>query len=117
MGTRGAGTGDGTTIITADMDEYKFSPTLELHGQSKQWVGNLVFNDGHYEQQDNFFPLGVTYEPMNGDAPERDNIFAAEFNDTFANGNQASGDAFLVITLFATNDGLAITPKWDRLND
>ena len=95
-GTRG--TRDGTF----DGNEYDLSPTLLLHGSKRKWVGNVVFNDNHAEQIENFFPPLTVYEPLNGVEAEKDNIFAAEFDDYPDNATgtppgQASGDAYQVM--------------------
>ncbi len=120
LSTRGAGTGQGTEVVDPSEDAYKFSPTLELHGPKKQWNGNLTFNDGHNENVESFYPLGVSYEPANGDEPERDNIFAAEFEDQADQAQEdgrASGDNWLVISILADPDGAWVSAKWDRLTN
>jgi prepilin-type N-terminal cleavage/methylation domain-containing protein len=103
------GTRDGAT----EGDEYDLSPTLLLHGSKRKWDGNVVFNDNHAELLDNFFPPLTVYEPLNGVEAEKDNIFAAEFDD-YPEGNQASADAFLVICEEATQYTIG-TPLIDNL--
>jgi prepilin-type N-terminal cleavage/methylation domain-containing protein len=87
LGTRGTG-GDfsgpyagGTTYggrITGP--DYTGSLTLRLHGASRQWIGNVVFNDNHTERLESFFPNMTFYEPaITGVGPTQDNIFAADF--------------------------------------
>ncbi len=78
--------------------EYDRSPTLRFHGSSKQWVGNICFNDNHVELLNTFTPPGLTYD--DGSGPRPDNIFAADFSHP--DGNQAAADAFLSIYISAT---------------
>ncbi len=62
IGTRGVGSASGEDIINPGAVEYESSPTLELHGGKRQWVGNICFNDNHMEQLGNFFPQLTTFE-------------------------------------------------------
>ena len=81
--------------------EYDRSPTLELHGGKRQWVGNICFNDNHMETLSNFYPQLTTYEdPGTLQGQQKDNIFAADFSHPL--GNQAAADAFLSIYISAT---------------
>jgi prepilin-type N-terminal cleavage/methylation domain-containing protein len=92
MGTRGTENG------IFDADEYKFSVTLELHGPKNQWVGNIVFSDNHIESENSFFPDLILYNRFDNEAPVKDNIYAAEFNDFPLLGDeQASNDNFMVL--------------------
>jgi prepilin-type N-terminal cleavage/methylation domain-containing protein len=96
MGTRGTGTEGDTYGGDFDNDQYKFSQTLELHGPKNQWVGNIVFDDNHMQSAVSFFPDLVYYNRFDDDAPIKDNIYAAEFNDfPLLGGNLASNDGFL----------------------
>ena len=106
------GTRDGATTG----DEYKLSPTLKLHDTDREWFGNICFNDNHTETLNNFFPSQTAYEPMNGAAPEHDNIFAAEFTDFDAANGEASGDAFLVICTGSDDLGMTVEQVYDPLN-
>ena len=73
MGTRG--TKDGATTG----DEYFKSPTLQLHGPKKEWVGNICYADNHVETGvRTFYPSAVSYECGNIQLT-KDNIFGAEF--------------------------------------
>ncbi|MHC4415122.1 MAG: type II secretion system protein [Planctomycetota bacterium] len=110
LGTRGTkeGVGPGDP-------EYDRSPTLLLHGGRRQWVGNICFNDNHLEMLGSFYPQLTTYEPANSVlGPQKDNIFAAEFDDN-PNGNEASADAWLVIARKAFADGHRIAVAYDKL--
>lgn len=119
IGTRGVGTGFGTDVVDVSDDAYKFSPTLELHGPRKQWNGNLTFNDGHSVSVESMYPLGVSYEPADGGLPHRDHVFAAEFEDQADPqlDGRASGDAWLVISFLADDEGASVSAKWDRLTN
>lgn len=100
-------------------DEYDLSPTLELHGSTSQWIGNVVYADGHVEQMvGTFYPELVTYRPEGRQsvAPVSDNIFAAEFDDVEPDG-RASADTWLVLSTKASADGLSVTPVYDALID
>lgn len=122
VGTRGTGPGTnaaywGGAETGPDYDE---SPTLELHGARLQWVGNVVFNDNHTEQLTSFYSSNTTYTPGKGQTPadfvpQRDHIYAAEWNDYVnttpgAIDNRASADAWLGI--FTQNTNNDITAKW-----
>ncbi len=103
VGTRGTKEGVGP-----GEDDYDLSPTLLLHGGRRQWVGNVCFNDNHMETLGNFYPQLTTFEPANTPlGPQKDNIFAAEFEDN-PNGNEASADAWLVICRSAHSFGFKV---------
>lgn len=114
LGTRGVGSASGLDVINPGADEYENSPTLELHGGKRQWVGNICFNDNHMEQLGNFYPQLTTYEdPYTLAPPEKDCIFAAEF--THPQNPKAAADAWLVIAFLSDpNDGLWVTPVYDQ---
>ena len=42
-----------------DEEIYESSLTLQIHGGSKQWVGNICFNDNHVQVLNTFLPLGL----------------------------------------------------------
>lgn len=110
IGTRGIKNGD-----RAGTDNYDKSPTLLLHGARRQWVGYVCFNDNHTERLGNFYPQLTTFESANSPlGPQKDNIFAAEFDDN-PNGAQAEADAWLVICRSANPDGIHISPVYDLL--
>jgi len=117
LGTRGVGkTGGnpaGSQVVQAGDDEYKKSPTLLLHGSTKQWDGNVCFNDMHTETLDNFTPAATSYE-FGAGPMQKDNIFACEFGT--AGNNQLQGDAWLVVNkVHTTGANQTITPVWDYL--
>jgi prepilin-type N-terminal cleavage/methylation domain-containing protein len=103
------GTRDGATSGS----EYTDSPTLKLHDTDREWFGNICFNDNHTETLNNFFPPQTTYEPLDGPAPQPDNIFAAEFSDYDGANGEASGDAFLVICISSTE--MTVDQRYDPL--
>ncbi len=115
LGTRGVGVDDGETIINPGDDAYEQSPTLELHGPKRQWVDNICFNDNHMERLGHFYPQLTTYEdPGTPQGPQKDNIFAAEFEHP--NGNRAAADAWLVVCILSDpKDGFWVTPVYDSL--
>jgi prepilin-type N-terminal cleavage/methylation domain-containing protein len=107
--------GDG---IGGDMkgDNYTRSPTVELHGPKDQWVGNVVFSDNHTESLEAFYPTLTSYEPLDGDGPQKDNIFSAEFSD-YDNGNQeASADAWMVVCRKDGSSENRVAQIYDELN-
>ncbi len=110
FGTRG--TKDG--LLTGD--DYVRSQTLLLHGPKREWRGNMVFMDNHAEGVQTFYPGNISYERMNDATTglEKDNVFAAEFNDFDTSNNQASADAFLVITNDIIDEDRC-TPLYDEL--
>lgn len=85
-------------------DEYKLSPTLELHGTDEQWFGNVVFADNHIESINNFFPSSTNYLAMNQTSTRKDNIYNAEFMDFESDNGMASNDAFLIISQGAASE-------------
>ncbi len=115
LGTRGVGSASGEEIIDPGDTEYETSPTLELHGGKRQWVGNICFNDNHMESLGNFYPQLTTFEdPYTLEPPQKDCIFASEF--THPNGHQAAADAWLVVSIFATSTGYSVIPVYDAPN-
>lgn len=94
------GTLDGV-ITDLDAPDYSQSYTLLLHGPQKEWEGNIVYADNSTERIKTPFPGKVAYEPQELDGQlQRDNIFAAEFDDfgAFGTQNWKSGDAYLGMT-------------------
>lgn len=128
VGTRGTGPATAPNWGGSESGvNYEESPTLELHGARLQWVGNVVFNDNHTEQLTSFYSPNTTYTPAKGAyTPERDNIYAAEWNDYIntspgASDNRASADAWLGVFIEnTTTDSTAkwqTTPNFDKLNN
>ena len=67
------------------------------------------------ERLGNFYPQLTTFESANSSlGPQKDNIFAAEFEDN-PSGTQAEADAWLVICRSANPDGIHISPVYDLL--
>lgn len=85
-------------------DAYSTSPTLELHGPRRQWMGNVCYGDNHVDLTESFYPALVSYEPQGGDLT-KDNIFDWEFEDFGTGAPYKSGDAFLTMTRSALLDG------------
>lgn len=110
MGTRAVKDG-----VPAGSDIHDRSPTLQLHGPKRQWVGNIVFSDNHTEQVQNFFPALTTYEAIDGSGgPVKDNIYDDEFEHSSSH-NEASADAWLVISVFANSSGEWVAGQYDAL--
>ncbi len=83
-----------------DTDNYKFSPTLELHGPKNQWVGNVVMSDNSTQSLVSFFPRDILYfqNDSSDEAPYKDNIYDAEFADFPLLGDEeASQDQWMII--------------------
>ena len=95
-----------------ETDLYKNSLTLKLHGPDELWVGNVIFADNHLERLENFYPLQTTYDPKDGSGFQKDNIFAAEF-DEFEPDGRAAPDAWLVISTVAAPDGDSVQADYD----
>ena len=107
LSTRGTARAD-DDLRGGDMtgEEYTKSPTLLLHDTRKQWVGNVCFMDNHTETLRTFYPQLTAYEASDSDRDIKDNIFDCEFNDSGTGDGdgeiqQAAGDAFLVVAIFA----------------
>ncbi len=74
-----------------DDSDYLASKTLQIHGGRKQWVGNIIYGDGHAELADNFFPQQL--ETIgNGATAVNDGLFSLE-----TAGDGTGGDAFLCV--------------------
>ena len=95
--------------------QFKQSPTLELHGPSKRWVGYVCFNDNHVEKLDTFYAPLTSYEPMNAFEVRNDHLCAKEFADALSasDPNEGSGDAWLVICVGASADGDQVDEVYD----
>jgi hypothetical protein len=92
IGTRGTENGNFDDI------QYSRSQTLELHGPKNQWVGNVVFSDNHAETVVSFFPSLILYNRTDSEAPRKDNIYDAEFDDYPLLGTaEASNDQWLIL--------------------
>ena len=107
--TRGTENGDFETEL------YSRSQTLELHGPRQQWVGNVVFNDNHTETVNNFFPILTSYERVDAATGAiKDNIFS--FEDDLGSGNleEASADAWLVMSEFPSTED-SVNQIYDEL--
>lgn len=96
-----------------NQDWYDNSVTLEIHGGSKEWVGNVCFNDNHIEVLRTFYPEGVQYrDPDTGDSLP-DNIFR---NDSGSGVESADGtDSWLTIisSMFVFGDSVTWKIEWD----
>ena len=82
----------GTLNGDMSLDDYKYSPTLLMHGPANSYVGHYVTADGAVLVTKNFVPDVARYDTQGLDAPgyKRDNMFNCEFNDWPASG--APGD-------------------------
>ncbi len=114
IGTRGVRDGVVSTQ-TAPEPDYDGSPTLRLHGNRKNWVGNVVFADNHWEQLLNFYPTQTRGNRADGTNDSTDNIFAAEFGPDPTEPYPQGPDAWMVISTAAADDGLSVTAKYDAL--
>jgi prepilin-type processing-associated H-X9-DG protein len=67
------------------------SDTLQIHGASNSWAGNVGFADGHVSFENEPDPEAVTFQDKSGQDPitYQDNIFFDETNE----GSGGSGDA------------------------
>ena len=111
IGTRGVERG-----VQAGDPKHDQSPTLQLHGAKKLWIGNIVFADNHTDQIENFYPAQTTYEPIDGSSgPLKDNIFDYEFEHP--TDPRAASDAWLVISIFASFEGDWVLEQYDALLD
>ncbi len=104
VGTRGTKNGDGGG------DNYKKSPTLQLHASKSEWEGNVCFGDNHYEFLSSFYSDRVRYQCAQLNL-SNDNIYKCDYDCTTASGSQLgegtpantatqrSGDAAMGITI------------------
>lgn len=67
LGTRGPLKGDNKTRLYTD------SPTLQLHGPSAEWYGNVCYADNHMEHVNEFYAADYHCQTAGGYIP--DNIF------------------------------------------
>ncbi len=110
IGTRGVVDGE------LDSDIYYASVTLEFHGGSKEWVGNVAFNDNHTERLDTFFPENLNYQIAG--TTFADNIFKDDTGDQDGGvGTNGGFDIWLVIYLSINDDntspGISDDIQWD----
>ena len=112
LGTRGPRhANDGPTSAATDADSYANSPTLLLHGSKKEWSGNIVFGDGHFEFLTTMFPTQTQFDCGGSEATSKDNIFAMDFlcnGATGAAGAAKQADAIIAFTIkppTSLNDG------------
>ena len=101
----------GTTVVQANSPNYKQSQTLELHGNSKTWDGNVCFNDNHTELLESFYPAQTSFE-FGSNPLAKDNIFVAEFGSGVP-ARKKQGDAWVGVT--DTISSTDITMVWDYL--
>lgn len=103
LGTRGPRhTNDGPASAQTDPDSYANSPTLLLHGSKREWAGNVVFGDGHFEFLTTMFPTQTQFDCGGSEALTKDNIFAMDFlcnGTTGAAGAAKQGDAIIAFTI------------------
>lgn len=95
-----------------DPDIYNASLTLDIHGSSRQWVGNVCYNDNHVDVARSFIPDNVNFIDDSGESLG-DNIFR---NDTGADGETGDGrDAYLTFVIEMGDDTLepSLTTAWD----
>ena len=96
-------------------DDFKKSPTLQIHGSKKEWEGNVCFADNHTQFLSSMYPDGVSYECGTGNLT-KDNLYNCEFTScgTGASG-AAAGDAYLGITIGVPQENMG-THTVDALN-
>ena len=118
LGTRGPRhTNDGPASAQTDPISYANSPTLLLHGSKKEWSGNIVFGDGHFEFLTTMFPTQTQFDCGGSEATSKDNIFAMDFlcnGATGAAGAAKQGDAIIAFTIkppTSLNDGEVVYDK------
>lgn len=92
IGTRGTKNG---AMTGAD---FLQSPTLLLHGDRKEWAGNVCYGDNHVSLEKTFYPASTVYECGNGNA-KADNIFHCEHSCSPSPSGAAAGDAWLGIVI------------------
>lgn len=109
VGNRGVEDGD----VTPGSTVYENSKTLGIHGSSKEWIGNMCFNDNHISLLKTFFPEGVNYQALGGGETLQDNIFK---NETAGAGGSGSGyDCWNIMVTEVMGSGNAFTfvQSWD----
>ncbi len=112
LGTRGPRhANDGPASAQTDPISYANSPTLLLHGSKKEWDGNMVFGDGHFEFLTTMFPTQTQFDCGGSEATSKDNIFAMDFlcnGATGVAGAAKQADAIIAFTIkspTSLNDG------------
>ena len=118
LGTRGPRhTNDGPASAETDPSSYANSPTLLLHGSKKEWDGNMVFGDGHFEFLTTMFPTQTQFDCGGSEATSKDNIFAMDFlcnGAAGAAGAAKQADAIIAFTIkspTSLNDGEVVYDK------
>ena len=106
LGTRGIKHANNGAPTAAVQTDYQRSPTLLLHGNKKEWDGNVVFGDNHGEFTTTFYPKQTSYIcGNNGSTLEPDNIFNMDFGcplqgqSPTAAGAAKQADAILAFTI------------------
>ncbi|MFZ4642424.1 MAG: prepilin-type N-terminal cleavage/methylation domain-containing protein [Phycisphaerales bacterium] len=103
LGTRGPRhTNDGPASAQTDPVSYANSPTLLLHGSKREWDGNIVFGDGHFEFLTTMFPTQTQFDCGGSEAVTKDNIFAMDFlcnGATGVAGAAKQADAIIAFTM------------------
>lgn len=103
LGTRGPRhTNDGPASAQTDPISYANSPTLLLHGSKREWDGNIVFGDGHFEFLTTMFPTQTQFDCGGSEALTKDNIFAMDFlcnGATGVAGAAKQADAIIAFTM------------------
>jgi len=101
--------GPGGFPLPPDPELYESSITLQIHGSRKQWVGNVVFNDGRVDLLRAMTSQGVNITLPGQDDPVPDIFYA---NQTGGSENSGDGrDAYLLLY-----DDITVgtgTPGWN----
>ena len=118
LGTRGPFHSNlGPESAITNPTDLKESPTLLLHGSKKEWSGNIVFGDGHFEFLTTMFPTQTQFSCGGLDAISKDNIFAMDFlcnAETGAAGAAKQADAIIAFTIMpptTLNDAVVVYDK------
>jgi len=118
LGTRGPFHSNlGPESAITNPTDLKESPTLLLHGSKKEWSGNIVFGDGHFEFLTTMFPTQTQFSCGGLDAISKDNIFAMDFlcnAETGAAGAAKQADAIIAFTITpptTLNDAVVVYDK------
>lgn len=112
LGNRGTVKGDLTSTIPAQLGmpngstfTNANSKTLEIHGGSKTWEGNICYNDNHIAYEQTFIPEGL---PLTSTAPGQpldttpDNLFVENTAPGMSGSSGRKPDSFLAIVRQAT---------------
>ncbi len=109
VGNRGVQDGIDGSVAGTDVETFKKSKTLEIHGPKGSWEGNIVFGDNHADYVNTFYSGSCTKLTDMGArvVDKNSNCGASEGLDNYFREDDTTGysDMWMLVVPFLTSTG------------